>query len=261
MKLEPGEHVAGKTRCARCGKAFDLDTRRLSDLDPPPDFWTRYVRDVLEGLREAWCPPCTALIEEEQDRLDEEDDKTLRARRLERSDIPEPLRREFTEIDRKSEAVQGAIWEWGSGERDGLLLYGEVGVGKTFLAGVAASARCSRSQVRWVSVPALLSGLRAGYGTREQAWAAHVFTLEYGQRPALVLDDLDKSRPTEAAMEPLFLAVDRWTAEELPLLVTMNRPLDRIDADWPEAFSGPIASRLNGYCGMVEILGPDRRAE
>jgi hypothetical protein len=76
-----------------------------------------------------------------------------------------------------------------------------------------------------------------------------------------VLEDLDKVRPTEYAVQPLYVAINAWIEAELPLLVTCNRDLDDLQEWLPATFAEPIASRLSGYCRIREVTGTDRRLE
>jgi DNA replication protein DnaC len=68
---------------------------------------------------------------------------------------------------------------------------------------------------------------------------------------ALVLDDLDKTRPTEYGAEQIFLAVDGAVTSGRALLVTTNLGLGQLAGKWPQPFGEAIASRLAGYCKVV----------
>jgi DNA replication protein DnaC len=212
----------------------------------------------VNGDELGYCDPCTAEreraheIEERRKQAEE-----FAARRLELSGIPKSYRVGFGTVDEKESAVIAAARDWAAGDLPGLALVGSVGVGKTYLAGAAATARTRRGPVRWLSTARLLHGLRHGFGTEQHEKA--VKSIEPFGSLALVLDDLDKVRPTEFAIEPLFLALDQWVTEGLPLLVTLNRHPDRLANDWPGAFAQPIASRLTGYCKLVYVKGRDRR--
>jgi DNA replication protein DnaC len=72
---------------------------------------------------------------------------------------------------------------------------------------------------------------------------------------AVVLDDLDKCRPTDYGREQLFAAVDAREQAEAPLLVTTNLTPSEIG----EQFGDALMSRLAGYCRVVEVGGDDQR--
>lgn len=254
-RLPRGERVTGVAECADCGAVVEVD----SGEDPFAPL-ARHLAAWVDGVADGWCENCAAARDaeaEEQAALEERKQRQLQYRRL--AQVPAKYRVSFADVDGKSDAVVRAARDWADGNIGGLVLLGDVGRGKTFLAGAAVNDRTWYGPVRWLSTPQLLAGLRAGYGTDEQRRAAQALTPV--RNLALVLDDFDKARPAATALETLFLAVDRWVAQEYPLLLTMNRDLDRIREDWPEEFATPIASRLAGYCQIVRVKGPDRRIE
>src|SRR4029077_13036388 len=97
-----------------------------------------------------------------------------------------------------------AARQWAEGNLDGLLLTGDVGVGKTWLAATATWELLRRRGVRWVSTARMLIQLRAAYNDEDRA--AAIATLS--GNGALVLDDLDKASPTEFGREVIYTAID-----------------------------------------------------
>ena len=250
--LSSGRRISGKTTCGDCGVSFELDTG-----ENPIEPYALFAKRVLSGVEVAYCDECGKTREQTAERVAAAKEEEERAAlRLARSGVPARYRVDFAEVDGKSVAVVDAARRWVK-DGGGLLLFGEIGVGKTFLAGAAARARTWYGPVRWLSTAALLAGLRAGYGTDEQRAASKALRPLWGL--ALVLDDFDKTRPSAAPLETLYLAVDRWVSEGYPLLVTMNRGLNEISENWPD-FGAAIASRLDGYCAQVLVKGRDRRA-
>jgi DNA replication protein DnaC len=75
----------------------------------------------------------------------------------------------------------------------------------------------------------------------------------------LILDDLDKVRPTAFAAESLFLAIDQSLTERRSLLVTTNWMPSEFAMQWPKPYGDAIVSRLVGYCELHRLTGQDRR--
>jgi DNA replication protein DnaC len=75
----------------------------------------------------------------------------------------------------------------------------------------------------------------------------------------LVIDDIDKARPTAYGAENVFVAIDSRVSNLIPLIVTTNLDLDELAQHWPEPYGEAIVSRLAGYCRHVRLTGHDRR--
>jgi DNA replication protein DnaC len=133
-----------------------------------------------------------------------------------------------------------------------------VGRGKTVIAAAAAMERLQRRHLKWLSVAALLTDLRGGFDSPEYKRALRSIDAQKAMG-ALVLDDLDKLKPTESALQPLYVAINGWVERPLPLLVTCNRSPDEIAAWAGQTFGEALASRLLGYCQVIEVRGRDRR--
>ncbi len=138
-----------------------------------------------------------------------------------------------------------------------LLITGPVGVGKTWIAAAAAWARLELAPLHWFSTPLLFARLGTGLGTPQRDEALEVLS----GTTALVMDDLDKVRPTEYAAEQVFLAIDNHINEGAALLVTTNLTLSALAEKFPEPFGEAIASRLAGHCETFALEGVDRRLE
>lgn len=255
MEFERGERVRGKAGCAGCDAEVDVDTG-----ESPYRLMAEYAAGVLAGDLTAWCDDCEGKAEAAAEQADREE---LREERLRRSEIPKTLVRSLDDVDAGPEPVRArtvaAAKRWAAGLEPGLLISGEVGVGKTFIAGAAATERAWLSGVLWLPVADLLLGLRSPFDSEAYRRAARRLHCPPGV--AVVMDDLDKTaRPTETALQPLYALVDKAVTRGQPLLVTMNRSLEEIADDWP-VFGRPIASRLEGYCAVAALEGRDRRRD
>lgn len=161
------------------------------------------------------------------------------------------------EDEPRAEALR-CVRGWAMGDVPGVCLWGGVGHGKTVIAAAGANMALHHGALRWLSVAELLMDLRMPFSSPEYVRAQRV--LDPGRRRmALVLDDLDKAKPTEHALQPLYVAINGWIEARFPLIVTMNRSPDELAAWMGETFGEAIASRLAGYCDVIEVGGRDRR--
>ena len=105
-----------------------------------------------------------------------------------------------------------------SGDTIGLLLYGDVGTGKSFLASCLANDMLSKGySVRWLSAMQIVE---QGAFYSDEDYRRYVDDII---RPdVLIIDDLGAERGTEFAMERVFSLVDTRVSSDKPLIVTTN---------------------------------------
>lgn len=204
------------------------------------------------------CGGCMDAAGEKGDREEREREERMRQARQEEierlSGIPERYRDEKTKDLRFPRDVVKVMTGWGE-QVNGIVLTGSVGVGKTTLAGIAAWRMAKNgSPVRWATAPLLMAKISAGFGTEGREWATEVVTGSH----ALVLDDIDKARPSEYGAELIFAAIDERISRGYPLMVTTNQSLSEIALKWAPPYGDAIASRL-ASCRIVELTGEDRR--
>lgn len=200
-------------------------------------------------------PRCDSCFERHKAKIEAEERKSVREARRSRCGLPNRLRGEF--LDRLpakpgQRAAVAAAREWAT-VRDpgGLMLTGETGVGKTRIAGSACWSRLERFPCTYASVARAMARLGGSFTDEGRIEAVRVFS----GNGAVVLDDLDKTRPTEFGMEQLFAAVDAREQAGAPLLVTTNLTPSEIG----ERYGDPLMSRLVGYCRSVRVDGDDWR--
>lgn len=135
----------------------------------------------------------------------------------------------------------------------GLLLFGNVGSGKTFLAACVANAMIDKG------VPCLVTNFARIANTVQGLFEGRQEYYDSLNRfPLLVLDDLSAERKTEYMQEIVFNVIDARYRAKLPLIITTN--LTREQLMHPEDVTYQrIYSRLFEMCTPIEIAGADRR--
>jgi DNA replication protein DnaC len=136
-----------------------------------------------------------------------------------------------------------------------LVLYGSYGTGKTHLLAAIANAVASRGQrCRFASTTLLFGAIGERIGQGEDY-------LDLFRRatsaPLLLLDDLDKLKPSEFREETLYTILNGRNVAGLPLAITANNPPDKL-APW---IGGAGCSRLMAGLIPVSMQGPDYRLE
>ena len=187
-----------------------------------------------------------------------------RIRRMKTEGLQEPHLRAFTfsgdegynpaEMEYAKKYVEH--WEDMRKEGRGLLLWGDVGTGKSFIAGCIANALLDRCvPVLMTNFPRILSALTdPGTGDRN----AYVDSLN--KYSLLILDDLGVGRNTEFALEQTFHVIDSRCRSGKPMIVTTNIPLEefRHPSDLEHA---RIYDRILECCTPIRVNNGNIRRE
>ena len=138
-------------------------------------------------------------------------------------------------------------------EGKGLLLFGTVGTGKTFLAACVANALIDKGIPCLVTNFARISNEVQGMFEGRQEYYDNL-----NKYPLLVIDDLSAERKTEYMQEIVFNVIDSRYRAKLPIIVTTN--LTREELLHPSDLTYQrIFSRLFEMCTPIEVSGKDRR--
>ena len=147
-------------------------------------------------------------------------------------------------------------WEDMQRENIGLLLYGDVGTGKSYGAACIANRLIEKFiPVCMVNLSAVLNSL-GGFQSEEK----NTYIADLMRYPLLILDDFGMERQTEYALEQVFNVVDARYRSGKPLIVTTNLSLTELNA--PRSLEHKrIYDRIREMCQPVNFGSSGRRVE
>lgn len=140
---------------------------------------------------------------------------------------------------------------------DGLLLYGPVGTGKSFIAGCIANALIDAGvPVMVTSIPRIMNELGAAGLSGRVAYLAKL-----DRFPLLVIDDLGTERTTDYGMEQVFSVIDGRYRTGKPLIVTTNVPLREMRNAAQPLGLRRVYDRILERCQPICVDGKSYREE
>lgn len=145
-------------------------------------------------------------------------------------------------------------WDEMFQQKQGLLLWGGVGTGKSFGAACIANALIERSiPVYMTNLARVLNDL-----TNFQSVDRNQYTAELMQYPLLILDDFGIERRTDFAQEQIFNIIDERDRSGKPLIITTNIPLTLIKNP-STLYEKRVYSRIDKMCIPVSFGDKGRR--
>ena len=205
---------------------------------------------------------CREQAAEAEKAADEARQKALRVASLRTSGLMDvslrPMRFDTDDLRARGYTDKGRryIANWGTVERDnvGMLLWGNTGTGKTFLAACIANALIDQGvSVMMTSFPRILAAVQ---GLRPDERAGYLDDLN--RYRLLVIDDLGAERQSEYALEIVYNVIDGRYKAQKPLIVTTNTPLIEMQKA-PNMDYQRIYDRVLAMCVPIKIDGESRR--
>ncbi len=203
---------------------------------------------------------CQRADREKREAADREQKHREEVERLKRKGFTDPAMREWTfENDNgKCPQMHNAYsyverWEQIKEENHGLILWGNVGTGKSYFAGCIANALMEREvSVCMTNFALILNDLAASFKDRN-GYIARLCSF-----PLLILDDFGMERGTEYGLEQVYNVIDSRYRSGKPLIVTTNLTLEELQnpEDTPHA---RIYDRLMEMCTPVRFTGENFR--
>ena len=165
-----------------------------------------------------------------------------------RFDVAENTR----DIQRARKYVEN--WQKVKAENLGLLLWGSVGTGKSFIAACIANALLEQSvPVLMTNFSKILNQMGGMYSDERYQYIA-----SFSHYSLLIIDDLGIERSTEYALEQVYAVIDERYKAGLPVIITTNLTMEELRQPEDVAHAR-IYSRVLEMCTPVQITGEDRR--
>ena len=138
----------------------------------------------------------------------------------------------------------------------GLLLFGDVGTGKSFFAGCIANALLDRDvPVLMTNFPTILNRLTGMFSEDRSEFIA-----SFDEYDLLIIDDLGVERSTEYAMEQMFFVIDSRYRSRRPMIITTNLKLAELKNP-PDLAHARIYDRILERCAPILFAGKNFREE
>ena len=209
-------------------------------------------------------PFCNCDCEKQRIEAEEEHKKQAefnnRVKELRRNGFPdaEMMSWTFANDDMENEQITKAMKRYVENfdelkkQGKGLLLYGNVGRGKTYSACEVANALIDKGySVLVTNFSRVLNTLQSTYDKQEYIDSLNSFSL-------LVIDDLGIERSTEYAKEQVYNIIDARYRAGLPMIITTNLSIDKIKNP-DDIENGRIYDRIIERCFPIEVQGKNRR--
>lgn len=135
----------------------------------------------------------------------------------------------------------------------GLLFFGNVGSGKTYLAACIANALIDKGNPCLVTNFSRIVNTIGGTYDNKQKYIDGLNKFDL-----LVIDDLAAERDTEYVNEIIYSVIDSRYRSGKPLIVTTNLRIEEIKNS-PDVKKQRILSRLTEMCLFIPVNGKDRR--
>lgn len=114
-------------------------------------------------------------------------------------------------------------WEQMKEKNIGLLIWGDVGCGKSYLAGAIANALIDQEvRVKMTNFTAILNDLSSTFEGRNE------YLNRLCSYPLLIIDDFGMERGTEYGLEQVYSVIDGRYRSKKPLIVTTNLTLTEL---------------------------------
>lgn len=140
----------------------------------------------------------------------------------------------------------------------GLLFYGGVGTGKSYMAACIANALVERE------IPVLMTDFATISATVSGIYDKQGYYESLNKYPLLILDDLASERGSSYMHEIVYKVINSRCDAGLPMIITKNLTENELfypDPDKISLHDQRIFSRITSKCVSIQVTGPDLRQE
>ena len=249
--LESGEYIDPDDGLIHCGVCHERRQTVVKRFRHPGYFIPR-------------CP-CSCQIKEERQRKEQQAqrERMERIKRRRAHGLRDKSLYAYTfDHDNGSnpvmEKARAYVRNWKEALRNniGLLLFGDVGTGKSFFAGCIANALLDQDvPVLMTSFPTILNQLTGVYPEERVE-----FINSLNDYDLLIIDDLGVERSTEFAMEQVFEVIDRRYRCGKPMIITTNLTLEQL-RNPPDLAHARIYERILERCAPILFSGENFRKQ
>lgn len=221
---------------------------------------------LLEGLPGLMSPiripcACEEALQKEQADARMEDERRTRIEYLRRRGIPSTLYHQYTFAKDQGlvpeiQYAKSYVDHFREMEKSatGLLFWGDVGTGKTYLAACIANALIDLEiPVKMTSIPQIMNHMSGLFSEDRNR-----FLEELTKPSLLIIDDLGSERSTEYSLEQIYAVIDSRYSSGKPMILTTNLTLEEMENPGDRSHAR-IYSRILERCVPVLINGSDLR--
>ena len=224
---------------------------------------TRKQREVVfqDKVRRPYCL-CKCETEKEEQREAEREraefDRKVNAMRKSGFPDADMLNWTFANDDMENERITKAMKRYVDNfdefrkDGKGLLLWGNVGRGKTYAACEVANALIDKG------IPALVTNFARIVNTLQGTFEKQEYIDSLNRYALLVIDDLSAERDTTFMKEQIFQVIDSRYRAKKPMIITTNLSLDEIKNATDLEYRR-IYDRIIERCFPIEYTGINRR--
>lgn len=254
---EPEDYVDedGFLCCGKCHDRKQMDVTLPTGLSPGEDGKTIRVGRLCKCGQEK--------AERERQERERREFET-RMERLRRDGITDPayLKHTFAQDDQRNPKISDVCrkyvdnWAEMKAQNIGILFYGDVGTGKSFLACAIANALLERLvSVSVTNFPRILNSLQGSFDDERQK---RIDRLQHYS--LLVIDDLGVERDTSYSVEQVYNVVDTRARSGKPVIITTNLSMKDLENP-PSLAYKRIYDRVLEMCPIrLKMVGESRRA-